>query len=85
MYLHLGEKTHILADEVIGVFDIENTTVVKNTRNYLTCAQKSGKVVNVSYDLPKSFVVTNEKNDCKVYISPVAPSTIYRRFKEKKI
>lgn len=79
MYLHLGEKTTVLDSEVLGVFDMDTTTVMKSTRQYLTNAQKTGKVVPVSYDLPKSFVITASGEDYTVYTSPVAPATLLKR------
>ena len=57
MYLHLGQDTVVTVETVIGIFDIDECTVSKKTRDYLTAAEKNGNVVNVSYELPKSFVV----------------------------
>lgn len=61
MFLHLGQDTVIIEDDIIGIFDLDTTTVSKPTRDYLKTMQKSGSVVNVSYDLPKSFVITCKK------------------------
>ena len=57
MYLHLGQSTVITTKDLIGIFDMDVTTVMKSSRDYLSKAEKSGQVVNVSYELPKSFVV----------------------------
>ena len=57
MFLHLGQYTVVRTDEIVGIFDIDNTTVSKHTRKYLAEAEKQKKVVNVSTELPKSFVV----------------------------
>ncbi|MBR2279713.1 MAG: DUF370 domain-containing protein [Ruminococcus sp.] len=81
MYLHLGEKTVIRADSIIGIFDLDNTTVSKNTRNFLKQAQNNGEVINVSFELPKSFIVCKENNETKVYISQMAATTLYKRIK----
>ncbi|MDR1565411.1 MAG: DUF370 domain-containing protein [Oscillospiraceae bacterium] len=75
MYLHLGKDTLIKQADVIGIFDLDNTTVSKLTRDYLTRAEKSGRVVNVSLDLPKSFIVTLDK----VYISNISSTTLLKR------
>lgn len=61
MYLHLGQDTVVTVETVIGIFDIDECTVSKKTRDYLTAAEKNGNVVNVSYELPKSFVVCEKK------------------------
>lgn len=77
MFLHLGENTVINDDEIIGIFDMDTSTVNKATRTYLSLAEKGGKVEYVNFDLPKSFVVT----DKKVYISPVNTATLNKRSK----
>lgn len=79
MYLHLGEKTAIRTDEIIGIFDLDNTTVSKNTRDFLAGEQKKGNVINVSYELPKSFIVCEDNSERKIYISQLSSQTLYRR------
>ena len=61
-YLHLGQDVTVSLKDVIGIFDIEKTTVNKITREFLKNGEKSGSVINVSYELPKSFVVTQEND-----------------------
>lgn len=86
MYLHLGQSTVVRSDNIIGIFDLDNTTVMKSTRDYLASAEKNGEVVNVSYELPKSFIVCNKKNEKskKVYISQISPSTLVKRSKNNE-
>ena len=61
MFLHIGQDTVVRDREIIGIFDIENTTVTKNTRGFLAAAEKKGQTVAVSNELPKSFVVCGDK------------------------
>lgn len=79
MFLFLGGDVSVPEDEVIGVFDMDNTTVAKSTRELLARAQKTGEVVNVTYDLPKSFCLTFEHGKERVYISQVSPATLKKR------
>ena len=67
MYLHLGQSTVITHDEIVGIFDLDNTTVSKKTRDYLSKAEKDGAVNVVSYELPKSFIVCEKKGKQSVY------------------
>ena len=84
MYLHLGQSTVIKTNTIIGIFDIDNTTVMKSTREYLNKAQKDGDVINVSDELPKSFTVTEDKkNGRKAYIAQPAVSTLIKRLANK--
>ena len=80
MYLHLGMDKVITFDEIIGIFDLDTTTVSKSTRNYLTKAEKAGIVENICYDLPKSFIVCRNKDgEDKVYISQISSTTLLKR------
>ncbi len=79
MYVHLGNETVVKEDEIIGIFDIETTTVSQKTRIFLEKAEKNKIVKNVSYALPKSFIVTNNKKENSVYISQISPLTLQKR------
>ncbi len=80
MYLHLGMDKVITFDEIIGIFDLDTTTVSKRTRDYLAKAEKAGIVENVCYDIPKSFIVCRDKNgNERVYISQISSSTLLKR------
>lgn len=79
MYLHLGQETMILESEVVGIFDLDNTTVSKRTREFLAKAEKAGQVTAVTYDLPKSFVVCSGRNGNRLYLSQLAPATLKKR------
>ena len=56
MFLHLGEDTVVNSKEIIGIFDMDTSTVSKVTRDFLNKAEKNKKIVYVNYELPKSFV-----------------------------
>ena len=75
MYLHIGNDFVVLYRDLIGIFDIENTSVSKTTQKFLYAAEKAGKVRYVSMDIPKSFIVTNDT----IYISPISASTLKKR------
>ena len=80
MYIHLGNNIMLPTNEIIGIFDLENTSVSKRTRDFLKKAEKAGRVITVSYDLPRSFVVAGKnKDDIKVYISQISSSTLLKR------
>ena len=57
MFLHIGADMVIPAKNIIGIFDIDNTTISKDTREFLKIAEEEGFVKNVSRDLPKSFIL----------------------------
>ena len=79
MYLHLGQNTVVRTEDIVGVFDMDNSTVSRHTRLFLSKAQKENRVRNVSMELPKSFIVCERDGRQTVYISQIAPSTLLRR------
>ena len=79
MYLHLGQNTVVNMKDIVGVFEMDNSTVSKHTRNNLTRAQKEHRVVNVSMELPKSFIVCREGGREIVYLSQISTATLLRR------
>ena len=76
MYLHLGNNYVISESEIIGIFDMDNTTISKHTRKLLNLAEKSGKVTAVTNDLPKSFVLCRNGS---VYLCQISPSALAGR------
>lgn len=82
MYLHLGQDTVVNTEQLAGVFDLDNTTVSKHTRAYLAQAQQQGRVVNVSAELPKSFIVCVEEGVETVYLSQLTPGTLLKRSRQ---
>lgn len=79
MYLHLGNDIIVKKSDIVGIFDLDASTVSKTTRDFLSKAEKSGKVTNVSSELPKSFVVCKEKKGEKIYICQLSPITLIKR------
>ena len=65
---------------IIGIFDMDNTTTSKRTREFLENAEQEGQVVPCD-DLPKSFVLTAEYGLSRVYLTSLNSSTLERRMK----
>lgn len=82
MYLNIGQDTVLKENDILGIFDLDNTTVSKSTREYVNTSSKNGEIVTVSMEeLPKSFIVTIKKHKKRIYISPLNTSTIFKRIK----
>jgi len=79
MYIHLGQNVVVPEAAVIGVFDLDNTTGSLITRKFLGDAEKAGRVISVSDDLPKSFVVCGADNETDIYLSQLSSQTLLKR------
>lgn len=75
MFVFLGGDHTVNSGEIIGIFDIERCSVSRTTADYLGKCQKSGKIVNVSQDMPKAFVVCSNRT----YITNVSCNTLNDR------
>lgn len=80
MYLHLGAGAVVRSESIVGVFDLDNTSQSHLTRKYLAAAEKSGQVINVAEDIPKSFVVCKDESGMRVYLSQMSTQTLLKRF-----
>ena len=80
-YLHIGGDTVVNENEIVGIFDVDKITVFKVNRDYLSNAEKRGKIISVTQDLPKSCVICCESGKCleKVFLSPLLTSTLFKR------
>ena len=84
MYLYLGQDAVVLTDDVIGIFDLDNTTVSKITRETLRKTERKKETVVVGFDLPKSYVVcSNANKENKTYLCSVTPVTLAKRIRIK--
>jgi hypothetical protein len=79
MYLHLGQNVVVPHGSVVGVFDLDNTTGSHITRAFLAGAEKAGHIVNISDDLPKSFIICRMEDKEVIYLSQLASATLLKR------
>lgn len=79
MYLHIGNNYSVDMRDVIGIFDIENTTVGKCTKKLLERSEKNCFCIYTTYEMPKSFVITMKNGEEKLYISQLSAYTLRKR------
>ncbi len=80
MYLNIGNDMAVRERSIIGIFDLDNTSTSKRTRQFLEKCEKEGQVVPCD-DLPKSFVLTAEYGMDRVYLTALSPATREKRLK----
>ena len=81
MYLSIGSDFAVRQKSIIGIFDLDNSSYSKHTRQFLTRAEQQGEVVTISQDLPKSFVLTEEFGMNRVYLTQFGSSVLEKRYK----
>ena len=85
-FFNLGLNTPIKKDGVIGIFDLDNATVKKASRDFLNKRENEKKIEYVGNDLPRSFVLYKLQNDEKekIFITSLSPQVLEKRFKSDK-
>lgn len=80
MYLHLGQNVMVPHRDIVGVFDLDNTTWSFRTRRFLERAEREGRVITVGDDLPRSFVLADDgQRGSAVYITALSSAALFAR------
>ncbi len=77
--MHLGQSCLVDGREIVGIFDLDNASWAYKTREFLERAEREGRTVWLTGDLPRSFVVTEGKAGPSVYISPLSAAVLSGR------
>ena len=80
MYLNIGNDMAVREKSVIGIFDLDNTSTSRRTREFLEKAEQEGQVVPCD-DLPKSFILTQEYGMDRIYLTTLSSATLEKRMK----
>ena len=78
MYIHLGRDYLLNVRDVIGIFNLETTTISPRGREFLNYAQKNGAVVSLSEELPQCYVLADAPVDT-VYLSELSSTAMKKR------
>ncbi|MBO4229997.1 MAG: DUF370 domain-containing protein [Clostridia bacterium] len=89
-HLHIGNNRTVRQDEIVGIFDMDTATVASSTKRFLIGMQKKGRILDVSGELPKSFLLAGPPcsafgriEPAFVYFSQLSPPTLMQRSGER--
>lgn len=60
MYLHVGAKTLVRKKNIVGIFDLDTSTLGEETKRFLSSSERKGIVTSANEELPKSFLVISD-------------------------
>lgn len=81
MFLHIGGEYIVSLKDIIAIIDMEKSTISQDTRNFLKISDEEGFIINVvKEEIPKSFIIAQEKHKSKVYLSPISTNTLLKRY-----
>lgn len=79
MYLNIGGGELIRKKDIVGIFDLDTSTIGQITKEYLKKSEVEGRSETVGDDIPKAYVVTT---DGHVYITTLSAASLKGRNKE---
>ena len=80
MYLRIGLNYLIKTKYIVGIFDMENTSVSALTRAMFRAEEEKHRVVSVTAELPKSYIIYCEKGKTTLFLTQFSVSTLKKRF-----
>ena len=80
MYLSIGTDMAVRDSSIIGIFDLDNTSTSRRTRDFLAKSEENGDVVPCD-ELPKSFILTSEYGFHRVRLTSLSAATLEKRLK----
>lgn len=84
VYLHLGQSVVVPYEAVLGIFDLDNASWSHRTRTFLEKAEREGRVVLATEDLPRSFVLCQRWGDQPmIYLCQPSSATLKNRMEGK--
>ena len=76
MYLHAGRDTVIRKKKIIALLDLDYASQNRETLEFLRRAEREGRLINVTEELPKAVIVTD---DGLVYLTQLSAQTLMGR------
>lgn len=85
MYVHLGADTVVKTENIISIMDLESSSISKFSKEFLKTAEEEGFVKNVSDEIPKSFIICEEKGQSVIYLTNISTKALAGRIKKGKL
>lgn len=79
MYHAIGGDMAVRESAILGIFDLDNTSYGKHTRNFLRAAEENGQVTAATDELPKAFLLTEEFGMERVILTQFSTATLEKR------
>lgn len=82
MFVHIGNGKSVNKKNIIGIFDLDSSTVSKTGKDFLNRKEKEGLVEYEDEDLPRSFVLCQEGGIYKIRLSRISTAGLKLRAEE---
>ena len=77
MYLTVGKNTVLTEESILGIFDLDNCSQSRQTREFLAAEEKRSRIRNIAEDIPNTFLLCEEGT----YLIQTASRNLAKRLK----
>jgi hypothetical protein len=86
MLLYIGEDMAIPEEEILGIFDLDNTSTSHRTRTFLRKMEEQGRVESPKgNDIPRSFLLCSRQGELCIALSCSTTATLRKRHEESRL
>ncbi len=79
MFIHPGKNAVLRKSDIIGIFELDNVSWSKRSREFLRCSEERGEVIDASEDIPRSFILSTNNGKNQLTLTHVTTRTIIKR------
>ena len=79
MFIHIGGDVSVPLKDIISILDLERTTTMQWTRQFLKTAEEEGFLMTIGEDIPKAFVIVETEFRYQVYLTSISVATLRKR------
>lgn len=79
MFIHPGKNAVLRKNDIIGIFELDNVSWSKRSREFLRECEERGEVYDASEDIPRSFILSGDGKKTRLTLTHVSTRTIIRR------
>ncbi|MBE6543123.1 MAG: hypothetical protein E7675_01850 [Ruminococcaceae bacterium] len=80
-YLNVGNNRSIPVSGIVGIFDMDSTTVSRYMRDWLRQCQNEGTIISVATTIPKTVILYDDGVGRSVWFSSFSSSVLRSRLK----
>ena len=81
MYVYLGGDAALEESRIVGLFEMDNTSWSYLTREFLSRAEREGRIRTAAEDIPRSFTLCDDGN---VILTQPSTAVLARRLDDQE-
>ncbi len=77
MFLHIGNGVSIRKKDIVGIFDLDTSTVSRITKDFIN--KNNSKITYTDSDLPRAFILTESGGESGIRLSRISTLGLKQR------